>query len=74
MTTEETKRLSLHAQSVGAAGLQIVPMSHWPLTEAEIFEHYREVGEAVSIPIAVHNALPSPASTSSRRCSHASPK
>jgi 4-hydroxy-tetrahydrodipicolinate synthase len=55
MTTEETKRLSLHAQSAGAAGLQIVPMSHWPLTEAEIFEHYREVGEAVSIPIAVHN-------------------
>ena len=55
MTTEETKRLSLHAQSVGAAGLQIVPMSHWPLTEAEIYEHYREVGEAVTIPIAVHN-------------------
>jgi 4-hydroxy-tetrahydrodipicolinate synthase len=54
-TTEETKRLSLHAQSVGAAGLQIVPMSHWPLTEAEIFEHYRQLGEAVSIPIAVHN-------------------
>jgi 4-hydroxy-tetrahydrodipicolinate synthase len=55
MTTEETRRLSLHAESVGAAGLQIVPMSHWPLTEAEIFEHYRQVGEAVSIPIAVHN-------------------
>ena len=55
MTTEETRRLSLHAESVGAAGLQIVPMSHWPLTEAEIFEHYRKVGEAVSIPIAVHN-------------------
>lgn len=55
MTTEETKRLSLHAQYVGAAGLQIVPMSHWPLTEAEILEHYRQVGEAVSIPIAVHN-------------------
>jgi len=54
-TTEETKRLSLHAESVGAAGLQIVPMSHWPLTEAEIFEHYRQIGEAVSIPIAVHN-------------------
>ena len=55
LTTEETKRLSLHAQSIGAAGLQIVPMSHWPLTEAEIFEHYRQVGEAVDIPIAVHN-------------------
>ena len=55
LTTEETKRLSLHAQSIGAAGLQIVPMSHWPLTEAEIFEHYRQIGEAVDIPIAVHN-------------------
>ena len=54
-TTDEAKRLSLHAQSVGAAGLQIVPMSHWPLTEAEIFEHYRQIGEAVEIPIAVHN-------------------
>jgi 4-hydroxy-tetrahydrodipicolinate synthase len=55
LTTEETKRLSLHAQSIGAAGLQIVPMSHWPLTEAEIFEHYRQIGETVAIPIAVHN-------------------
>lgn len=55
MTTEETKRLSLHAQSVGAAGLQIVPMSHWPLTEGEIYEHFRQVSDAVSIPIAVHN-------------------
>src|SRR5436190_3236647 len=55
LTTQEAKRLSLHAQSIGAAGLQIVPMSHWPLTEAEIFEHYRQIGEAVDIPIAVHN-------------------
>ena len=55
MTTEETRRLSLHAESVGAAGVQIVPMSHWPLTEAEIYEHYRAVGEALSIPIVVHN-------------------
>lgn len=55
MTTEETKRLSLRAQAVGAAGLQIVPMSHWPLTEAEIYEHFRQVSDAVSIPIAVHN-------------------
>lgn len=55
MTTEETKRLSVHAQAVGAAGLQVVPMSHWPLTEAEVYEHFRQVSEAVSIPIAVHN-------------------
>ena len=55
MTTDETRRLSVHAESIGAAGLQVVPMSHWPLTEAEIYEHFRQVAEAVSIPIAVHN-------------------
>lgn len=55
MTTDEAKRLSVHAESIGAAGLQIVPMSHWPLTEAEIYEHFNDIASAVSIPIAVHN-------------------
>lgn len=55
MTTDEAVRLSQHAESVGAAGLQVVPMSHWPLTEDEIFEHYEKIARAVSIPIAVHN-------------------
>ena len=54
-TTEETVRLSRHAQSVGASGLQLVPMSHWPLTEDEIYAHFSAVSKAVSIPIAVHN-------------------
>lgn len=54
-TTGETIRLSVHAQSVGADGLQIVPLSHWPLKESELYEHYKEVAAAVSIPIAVHN-------------------
>lgn len=55
MTTEEAKRLSVHAESIGAAGLQVVPMSHWPLTDIEIYEHFRDIASAVSIPIAVHN-------------------
>ena len=55
MTTEEAKRLSVHAEAIGAAGVQIVPMSHWPLTEPEIYDHFRDIAAAISIPIAVHN-------------------
>jgi len=55
MTTEEARRLSKHAESVGAAGLQVVPMSHWPLTEQEIYDHFSAISSEVSIPIAVHN-------------------
>ena len=55
MTTDEARRLSVHAESVGAAGLQVVPMSHWPLTEQEIYDHFSAISSAVSIPMAVHN-------------------
>jgi 4-hydroxy-tetrahydrodipicolinate synthase len=55
MTDDEAKELAVHAESIGANGLQIVPMSHWPLTEAEIYEHFKEIAAAVSIPIVVHN-------------------
>lgn len=55
MTTDDSIRMSMHAESVGADGLQIVPMSHWPLTESEIYHHYKEIAAAVSIPIVVHN-------------------
>lgn len=57
-TTEEAKRLSIHAQSVGAAGVQIVPLSHWPLTDGEIYEHFSAISAVISIPIAVHNCPP----------------
>jgi 4-hydroxy-tetrahydrodipicolinate synthase len=55
MTTDEAKELAVHAESIGANGLQVVPMSHWPLTAAEIYDHFKEIAAAVSIPIVVHN-------------------
>jgi 4-hydroxy-tetrahydrodipicolinate synthase len=55
MTTDEAVRLSRHAESVGAAGLQVVPMSHWPLTDGEVVTHFEKIARTVSIPIAVHN-------------------
>jgi 4-hydroxy-tetrahydrodipicolinate synthase len=55
MTTAEVKRLSAHAESAGAAGVQVVPMSHWPLNDSEIRALFEEIARAVSIPILVHN-------------------
>jgi 4-hydroxy-tetrahydrodipicolinate synthase len=55
MTTHEAKELAVHAEAIGANGVQVVPMSHWPLTEAEIYEQFEEIAAAVSVPIIVHN-------------------
>lgn len=55
MSTEEAVRLSMHAEKIGAAGVQLVAMAHWPLTDAELYGYYREVTSAISIPVIVHN-------------------
>lgn len=54
-TTDEAIRLSRHAEAAGAAGLQVVAMAHWPLTGDELYEYYREIAAAVSIPVVLHN-------------------
>jgi 4-hydroxy-tetrahydrodipicolinate synthase len=55
MSTDETIRRSEHAERVGASGIQLVAMAHWPLTEDELYDYYRDVASAVSLPILVHN-------------------
>jgi 4-hydroxy-tetrahydrodipicolinate synthase len=55
MRTEQAVRLSKHAEEIGADGVQVVAMAHWPLTEAELYNYYRDIASAVSIPILVHN-------------------
>jgi 4-hydroxy-tetrahydrodipicolinate synthase len=54
-TTADTIKMSVHAEKIGADGVQIVPLSHWPLTSRELMQHYAEVASAISIPIVVHN-------------------
>lgn len=55
MNTGEAIRLSRHAEEIGAHGVQVVAMAHWPLTEAELYDYYRDIASAISIPIVVHN-------------------
>lgn len=53
--TAQTVRHARFAQEAGASAIQVLPSTYWTLTEAEIFEYYRQVAEAVSIPVMVYN-------------------
>jgi len=53
--TDEAIRLAKHAQDVGAAGVQVAAMMHWPLTESELYTYYSAIAAAVSISVVVHN-------------------
>lgn len=53
--TQEAVAFSREAQEVGADGVMIVPPYYSSPTPDELFEHYRRIGEALSIPIMVYN-------------------
>ena len=55
MTTTAAVRLSKHAESAGADGVIVVPITYWPLTANEVYAHYAAIAEAISIPICVYN-------------------
>ena len=53
--TDECVSLSKEAQTMGADGVMIIPPFYSSPTQDELFEHYRAVGEAISIPIMIYN-------------------
>ena len=53
--TREVIELSAHAESAGAAGLQIVAPFYGRPNDEEILNHYRQVAESVNIPILIYN-------------------
>jgi 4-hydroxy-tetrahydrodipicolinate synthase len=54
-TTSACIALSKHAQEVGCDAVMILPVSYWPLTQDEVFEHYERVSGPIDIPICVYN-------------------
>ncbi|WP_394836586.1 dihydrodipicolinate synthase family protein [Pendulispora rubella] len=56
MTTAEAVRLSEHAEKVGADALLVVPITYWPLNEAELCAHYRAIASATQLPIFAYNS------------------
>jgi 4-hydroxy-tetrahydrodipicolinate synthase len=55
VTTAKTVRRARHAQQAGADAVMVLPVSYWKLTEREIAQHYRSIGDAIGIPIMAYN-------------------
>jgi 4-hydroxy-tetrahydrodipicolinate synthase len=53
--TREAVALSREAEALGADGLMIVPPFYSTPTEDELYQHYKTISDAVSIPIMVYN-------------------
>ena len=54
-TTSACIALSKNAQDAGCDGIMVLPVSYWPLTTDEVFDHYERVAASVTIPICVYN-------------------
>ncbi|MEB3984128.1 dihydrodipicolinate synthase family protein [Mycobacterium sp. 663a-19] len=55
VTTAKTIRRAQYAQRAGADAVMILPVSYWKLSEREIVQHYRSIGDAIEIPIMAYN-------------------
>ncbi len=53
--TFDAVELSREAEAMGADGVMIIPPFYCTPTDDELFEHFRRLGEAISIPIMVYN-------------------
>jgi 4-hydroxy-tetrahydrodipicolinate synthase len=54
-STDDVIRYSRQAEALGADGVMIIPPFYSTPTEDELFEHYRRIGEAISLPIMIYN-------------------
>ncbi|MBI4241475.1 MAG: dihydrodipicolinate synthase family protein [Candidatus Rokubacteria bacterium] len=55
IATRTAVALSRHAEGAGADAIIVNPQSYWLPNEEELFEHYRAIAQAVSIPVMVYN-------------------
>lgn len=55
LSTAQTVRRARFAEQAGATAVQVLPSTYWQLTEDELFTYYRQVAEAVSIPVMAYN-------------------
>src|SRR5258707_12430217 len=55
ITTHESVQMSRFAEDVGADAVIVVPITYWPLTDNEVYEHYSRIAKAIKIPVIVYN-------------------
>ncbi len=54
-STDEVIKLNEHSKSIGADGVVVINPNYWGLSEANIYKHYRDICEAVDIPVLIYN-------------------
>ena len=55
LRTDDAQALARDARDAGADALLMAPVSYTPLTEEEVFQHYRAVAEATDLPLCIYN-------------------
>ncbi|RZJ00936.1 MAG: dihydrodipicolinate synthase family protein [Brevundimonas sp.] len=55
LRTDEAQKLAEDAERSGAAGLLLAPVSYFPLTEPEVFEHFRAVSSVTELPVCIYS-------------------
>ncbi|MBD8164409.1 dihydrodipicolinate synthase family protein [Erwinia persicina] len=55
LRTDEACQLAQDAESAGAKGILLAPVSYTPLSEEEVFQHYASVADATGLPVCVYN-------------------
>ncbi|HGA2320134.1 TPA: dihydrodipicolinate synthase family protein [Pseudomonas putida] len=55
LTTAGAVHRARFAQAHGADAVMVLPAAYWKLSEAEILQHYRAIGDAIDIPIMLYN-------------------
>lgn len=55
LRTDTAFDLARDAAAEGASGLLLAPVSYTPLTEAEVYEHFRAVASATDLPLCIYS-------------------
>ncbi|MGR3465351.1 dihydrodipicolinate synthase family protein [Limimaricola sp.] len=55
LRTDDAIALARDAERAGADGLLLAPVSYTPLTDEEVFEHFRAVAAATGLPLCIYN-------------------
>lgn len=55
LRTDEAQVLARDAANVGADGLLLAPVSYTPLTQDEVFQHFKAVAETTDLPLCIYN-------------------
>ena len=53
--TRDAVALAKEAEGMGADGVMVIPPYYSSPTPDELFEHYRRIGEAISLPVMIYN-------------------